>query len=164
RGLFSYLNGCLWVDWSMEKLFSHNQVKTAYTGVLWGLVDPGRLGYLFADRMLLSHPEANLSTEPDAMFASWETVRSGRLRLVERPKDDYVEVEGTPDMILEVVSTSSVRKDTELLRELYWRAGIPEYWLVDARGETPSFQILRPTAEGYVETEAQDGWLLSAVF
>ena len=98
------------------------------------------------------------------MFASWETVRSGRLRLVERSKDDYVEVEGTPDMVLEVVSTSSVRKDTELLRELYWRAGIPEYWLVDARGETPSFQILRPTAEGYVETEAQDGWLLSAVF
>jgi hypothetical protein len=27
------------------------------------------------------------------------------------------------------VSPSSVQKDTVVLRELYWKAGIPEYWL-----------------------------------
>jgi Uma2 family endonuclease len=37
-------------------------------------------------------------------------------------------------MVLEVVSASSVEPDTQTLRELYWAAGIKEYWLVDARG------------------------------
>jgi Uma2 family endonuclease len=164
RGWFSYLNGDIWVDLSMEQFFSHNQVKRKYTVVLGNLVDSGYLGYFVVDRMLLSHPAANLSTEPDALFVTWEALRSGRLRLIEGATEGYVELEGTPDMVLEVLSTSSVRKDTEMLRELYWRAGILEYWLVDARGDTPRFDILRHTAQGYVLTEAQDGWLLSTVF
>ena len=164
RGWFSYLNGDIWVDLTMEQFFSHNQVKTKYTVVLGGLVDTTQQGYFVSDRMLLSNPAANLSTEPDALFATWEALRSGRLRLVEGASEGYVELEGTPDMVLEVLSTSSVRKDTELLRALYWRAGIREYWLVDARGETPRFDIFHHTAHGYVATEAQDGWLLSSVF
>ena len=44
-------------------------------------------------------------------------------------------------MVLEVVSNSSVRQDTQELVEDYFWAGIPEYWLVDARGETPVFEI-----------------------
>jgi len=148
----------------MEQFFSHNRVKTRYTIVVGNLVDSGDLGYLVADRMLLTHAGANLSTEPDVLFATWEALRCGRLRLVKGAVEGYVELEGTPDMVLEVLSTSSVHKDTELLRELYWRAGIPEYWLVDARGEVPRFDILRYTAQGYVATEAQDGWLLSTVF
>ena len=34
-------------------------------------------------------------------------------------------------MTLEVVSSSSVRKDTVDLRDRYYKAGILEYWLVD---------------------------------
>ena len=64
----------------------------------------------------------------------------------------FKEFEGTPDMVLEVVSATSVRKDTEILRDLYWRAGIQEYWLVDARGDEPLFSILRHTARGYAAT------------
>jgi Uma2 family endonuclease len=164
RGWFSYLNGDIWVDLTMEQFFSHNQVKTKYTVVLGGMVDTTQQGYFVADRMLLSNLAANLSTEPDGLFATWEALRSGRLRLVEGATEGYVELEGTPDMVLEVLSTSSVRKDTDLLRVLYWRAGIREYWVVDAPGETPRFDILRHTAQGYVATEPQDGWLVSAVF
>lgn len=164
RGWFSYLDGDIWVDLTMEQFFSHNQVKTRYTVVLGGLVDTTQQGYFVADRMLLSNPAANLSTEPDALFATWEAFRSGRLHLVEGATEGYVELEGTPDMVLEVPSTSSVRKDTEVLRALYWRAGIREYWLVDARGEIPRFDILCHTSQGYVATEAQDGWLVSTVF
>jgi Uma2 family endonuclease len=68
-------------------------------------------------------------------------------------------------MVLEVVSTTSERKDTMTLRDLYWRAGIPEYWLVDARGEEPAFAILRHGARGYAATRPQaGGWLRSRVF
>ena len=68
------------------------------------------------------------------------------------------------DMALEVVSDSSVLKDTVTLRDLYAQAGIPEYWLVDVRGERVVFDIFRLTAKGYVATRKQGGWLKSAVF
>jgi Uma2 family endonuclease len=67
-------------------------------------------------------------------------------------------------MVLEIVSASSVEKDREVLPELYWRAGIPEYWLVDARGDGLEFQIFRREPGGYTEVRTQRGWLKSRVF
>ena len=49
------------------------------------------------------------------------------MQLNEGKKGGYVEVEGSPDMVLEVISDSSVRKDDVLLRQGYWDAGIGEY-------------------------------------
>jgi Uma2 family endonuclease len=73
-------------------------------------------------------------------------------------------VEGSPDMVLEVVSPGSVKKDTDILKRGYWEAGVREYWLVDARSDPLSFEILRHSAKGYVATRKRDGWLKSAVF
>lgn len=163
-GSFSYLNGEIWVDLSMEEFFSHNQVKTEFTVVLGTIVKVLQLGYFISDRMLLSNPAADLSTEPDGSFCFWQTVQSGRLRFIQGAQEGFMELEGIPDMVLEIISRSSVKKDTERLRDLYWRAGITEYWLVDARGATPRFDIFRHTKDGYVATEPQDGWLFSAIF
>ena len=113
--------------------------------------------------MLLTNVAANLSTEPDGLFFAWETVRSGRLRLVEREGLGIMELEGSADVALEVVSKTSVRKDTVLLRELYWKAGITEYWLVDVREGMMSFEILQWTREGYVSVPPDDGWIRSKV-
>ena len=46
---------------------------------------------------------------------------------------------------MEIVSDSSVVKDTRQLRQAYARAGVHEYWLVDARGEDLLFEILSNT-------------------
>jgi Uma2 family endonuclease len=164
RGWFSFLNGEIWVDLSMEELFSHNQVKAPFTFTILGLLEQTPSGLFVPDRMLLSNKAADLSTEPDGLFFFWDTLKSGRLRLIEGAKQGYMELEGTPDMVLEIISRTSVRKDTVRLRDLYWRAGVTEYWLVDARGASPRFDILRHTKDGYVATEAQDGWLFSTVF
>ena len=67
-------------------------------------------------------------------------------------------------MVLEVVSRSSVRKDTEVLKEAYWDAGIQEYWLVDARKAPLRFDIFRYTSKGYVPVAKQASWLNSKVF
>lgn len=67
-------------------------------------------------------------------------------------------------MVLEVVSPSSVQKDIATLRDLYCRAAIPEYWLVDARRATPAFTIFRHTERGYVPGCKPGGWLKSRVF
>jgi Uma2 family endonuclease len=164
RGQFSYLGGELWVDLSMEQLFSHNGLKTVFTVGLGGLVRAERRGYFFSDRVLLSNQKAELSTEPDGSYVSYEALRAGLVRLIEGAEEGYVELESAPDMVLEIVSPSSVQKDTEVLRDLYWRAGIPEYWLVDARGSVLQFEIFRHRTRGYVATRRQGGWLKSAVF
>ena len=61
--------------------------------------------------------EANLATVPDGLFVKWETSISGRVRFVPRNDADgeYVEIQGSPDLVLEAVSFSSVKKDTEEL-------------------------------------------------
>ncbi len=165
RGQFSYLRGTIWVDLSMEKMYSHNQVKQEFAEVLGGLVKSLGTGRFFPDGMFLRNTAADLGTEPDGMFISYDALRSGRVQRVEREEPDFLELEGSPEMVLEVVSDTSVRKDTEELRELYWRAGIVEYWLIDAREATPRFDLLRHGRKGYTSTRKQaGGWLRSNVF
>lgn len=163
-GRFAYLQGQLWVDLNREELFTHNLLKTEFTTVVGALVRGDALGYLFSDGALLTHPGVELSTESDLTFVSWEAIRSGRVRLLRGADDAHVEIEGTPDAVVEIVSRTSVRKDTEILRDLYWRAGIPEYWLVDARKDL-AFDILRHQPPGYVPAPKDaDGWMHSQVF
>jgi Uma2 family endonuclease len=164
RGWVSFLEGEIWVDTNMEQLFTHNRVKTCYTVVLGGLVEAEESGYYFSDRASLSNETANLSTESDGTFCSFGAIRDKRVTLVEGVEEGFVEIEGTPDMVMEIVSTNSVRKDTKVLRGLYWRAGIPEYWLIDARKTPLQFDILRWTERGYSATRRKDGWLKSRVF
>jgi Uma2 family endonuclease len=163
-GRICYLNGEVWVDMSKEQLYSHNQVKAEFAFALRGLLKAEPLGRFFPDGALLSNAEEEFTSQPDGTFVSHKRLDAGDVRLIGGSKEGVVELEGAPDMVLEVVSASSVEKDTVTLRNLYWQAGIKEYWLVDARGEKLSFDILRYTAKGYQETRKQGGWLKSAVF
>ena len=65
---------------------------------------------------------------------------------------------------MEIVSPSSVTKDTKMLREKYHKAGIPEYWLIDARGEEVDFQILIHGNEDYEPATRSGDWQASKVF
>jgi Uma2 family endonuclease len=161
HGRFSHFNGELWVDLSRET-HAQSQLRCAMTAALGRLDREAPQGYLYSSRMLLTNPGAELSTEPDWMFVSWKAVRSERVRLDRG--DDSVEVVGTPDMVLEIVSPFSVKKDTEVLRELYGRAGVSEYWLVDARREPVRFDLLRQSPRGYSAARPRAGWVRSAVF
>jgi Uma2 family endonuclease len=159
-----YLKGDVWIDLSKEQLFSHGQVKTKFAAVLTALVEAGQLGYYWVDGVLLSNEAAEISNKPDGVFVSTTSLQTGRVHLVEGMESGYVELEGSPDMVLEVVSDSSVQKDTVVLRQAYWEAGIREYWLADARQEPLTFDILKHTSRGYAATRKQDGWVKSAVF
>jgi len=159
-----YLQGEVWIDMSKQQIFTHVLVKTEFTIVLGNLVKMAGLGLFLGDGALLSNIAADISGVPDAMFVFQATLQSDRVHLVEGWETGHVELEGTPDMVLEVVSASSVHKDTVVLRQAYWQAGIREYWLVDARQEPIRFDIFRRTARSYTATRKRDGWLKSAVF
>lgn len=163
-GRIWFLKGEVWVDMSREQIYTHGQVKTEITVVVGGLVKAEELGLFLVDGPLLTNVEADISGNPDALFIANETVESGAVRLIEGAEDGYVELEGSPDMVLEVISTSSVHKDDVILRQAYWEAGIREYWLVDAKKTPLRFEILRHTAKGYVAASKKGGWVKSAVF
>jgi len=163
-GRICFLDGRVWVDMSKEQVFTHNQVKQEFNLVLGGLVKVERLGRFFPDGVLLTNDRAHLACQPDGTFVSRRSLKSGRIRLAEGDKEGYLELVGTPDMVLEVVSVSSVEKDKVILPDLYGRAGIPEYWVVDARADRLEFDIFRYEADGYAPTRKQAGWLKSRVF
>src|SRR5262245_53461262 len=77
RGRVSFLNGEVWVDMSPENYFTHNQVKTELARVLSTLAKTKRLGRFSADGMLLRNDATNLSTEPDGVFVSTRSLKSG---------------------------------------------------------------------------------------
>ena len=132
-----WLKGEVWIDMSKEQVFSHILVKTKIGMRLSQLAEEGQLGPYLSDGLLLSNFAADISGNPDGTFLSYETLRSDRVRLIEGKRGGFTEIQGSPDMVLEVVSDSSVQKDEELLRRAYWEAEIREYWMVDAREIDP---------------------------
>src|SRR5205085_1728741 len=122
------------------------------------------LGIYFTDGVLLSNFAADISGNPDGMFVLTETLGSDRIRLIEGKDGGFVELQGSPDLVLEIVSPSSEDKDDVRLRQAYFEADIPEYWIIDVREEPFRFDILRRTSRGYANTRKQDGWVKSAVF
>lgn len=162
-GRICYLNGEVWVDMSKQQLFTHIDAKTEIAGVLRQIVKKARMGILLGDGVFLTNVAANFAVIPDAVFASNAALQD-RVRLLEGRKSGHVEMEGSPDLVLEVVSDSSVHKDKHQLRQDYWEAGIREYWLVDARKKPLVFDILRYTPKGYRTTPKKDGWIKSIVF
>jgi len=166
----TYASGQIFVEMSPEATETHNKVKTAVTASLAQLVQSEQLGEAYSDGTFFTHVGAAVSTEPDFLFATWESFESGRLRLIEKANrsDDYIELEGTPDLVVEIVSDSSQKKDLVTLRDHYYAAGVPEYWIIDARGDAVRFQVFARTDQGYVSareaTEPQTSRVLGRTF
>jgi Uma2 family endonuclease len=163
-GRFAFLDGVLWVDLSMEQFYTHGGVKTEVTRVLSNLIRDGALGLYRSDAMLLSHHGVGLSTVPDGLFVSYASLQSGRVQRIPNARNvGAIELEGVPELVLEVVSDTSVEKDTVTLPPLYHAAGIDEFWRIDARGELV-FEILRWRSPGYESMRLPDGWWRSELF
>jgi Uma2 family endonuclease len=165
RGQVSFSTEGLIIDMSPELLETHNYVKSDVGLTVHTRVRERDLGRFVGDRVLFTNESACVSTEPDAMFISEATVRSGKCQLAESRRQGVSrEVLGSPDWIMEVVSPSSIHKDNVTLREAYFRAGVGEYWIVDALGDEIKFQILTPGKDAYVAAKSVDGWIFSPTF
>ena len=84
-----------------------------------------RLGvvlYAPVDVLLSEHDIA----QPDLLFISNE--RAGILK--------KANVVGAPDLVIEILSSSTRRRDETLKRDRYERFGVLEYWLVDPLSRT----------------------------
>ena len=75
--------------------------------------------------------------QPDILFISRE-----RASIIQEE-----EIRGAPDLIIEILSSSTAQRDRTYKRTLYGRHGVREYWLVDPDAQT--IEVLTHGAKGY---------------
>jgi Uma2 family endonuclease len=61
-------------------------------------------------------------------------------------------VRGAPAVVIEILSPGTRRRDETLKRQLYARAGVREYWIVDP--DRHSIEVCRHTPPGRLDTAA----------
>lgn len=165
EGRIDYLAGDVEIEMSPEDLHTHGAVKAEIAAKLHAWIAGRDLGEIFVDRARVVHREAGLSAEPDVVVVLWPSLESGQVRYVpaaEKGPGRFSEIEGAPDLLVEIVSDGSERKDKERLPRLYAQAGVSEYWLVDARGgdlrftvhllEEGAYKPVSPDAAGWVRS------------
>ena len=89
--------------------------------------------------------------QPDLLFVSNE-----RAHVI-----TAANIQGTPDLVVEVLSDSTARNDWTLKRDLYARHGVSEYWLVDPVAWTVTVLLLRDERFRVVEVYSEGQTLAS---
>lgn len=172
RGRIDYIAGRIEVDMSPEDFFTHGTLKSRIAAEIVDRVEELDLGHTLIGETRISSVSGDVSAEPDVVVITHEALDSGRASLVQKASgepDRFVEVEGAPDLVVEIVSDSSVKKDTQRLPVAYFAAGVREYWLIDARGEKLLFQIQVRGPQTFVPAAAdqagfQRSQVLNAVY
>jgi hypothetical protein len=162
----TFVDNEIYIDLSKEELETHAIVKSEVYRVLLNLNHDRKLGKFYLDGVLISNVAAAVSNNADGTFLLKSSIKSGRVRLVphEKKQGQYLEIEGIPDWVMEIMSDSFVGKDARKLMIAYHQAGIPEYWLIDARKQDVIFQIYHWHKDGYVAAPERDGRQQSLIF
>ena len=106
----------------------------------------GRL-HLLIGNWLATHPVGRIYFAPlDVILSRHDVVESDLLyvsneRAAALLSGEYVT--GAPDLVVEVASPSTRRRDETIKRRLYERQGVREYWVVD-----PDIDVIRVYARG----------------
>lgn len=158
-----FLRGDVWIDCDRADSLANVLIRGELTAVLATLTRDK--GNFVPAGMLWSNDDAGFATLPDGFYFTHESLKNERVRFSNggNPKTRATEVIGTPDVVIEIVTNVSEEKDTDWLRADYAAAGVPEYWLIDARGEEPRFDILVNGRGGYRANRSSRGWVRSGV-
>ncbi|MDE2865705.1 MAG: Uma2 family endonuclease [Gemmatimonadota bacterium] len=94
-------------------------------GRLWSalmriLVDSGR-GEVFSAPLLVEFPGTEERVQPDLLFVSNER----RAIIGEK------QILGAPDLVVEILSSTTAHRDRGIKLDLYARVGVRQYWIVD---------------------------------
>ncbi len=81
--------------------------------------------------MTLFAPVDVLLSEHDVLVPDMLYVAGDCAAVIEAPN-----LRGVPDLVVEVLSPSTQRRDVTIKRRLYQQHGVAEYWIVDPRQET----------------------------
>ena len=100
----------------------------------------GRL-HLAIGIYLTTHPRGRVFVAPlDVILSKFDVVEPDLLYVSNERAPDLLKdwVRGAPDLVIEVGSESTRKRDETVKRALYERAGVIEYWIVD-----PEIDVVR---------------------
>jgi len=73
--------------------------------------------------------------------------------------------EGTPTLIVEVLSPTTKGKDLAIKLQLYMKSGGSEYWIIDPQGKSVIQYVFTPERDiDDTQVVVKDGTIKSAVF
>ena len=101
----------------------HNNAAGKLYLIIGMHVATNRLGLVFTDSLDVHFPDGNLF-KPDFMFIS--TANSGTI-----VDNKHSTIHGVPDMVAEVFSRSTMKRDIGIKKEIYEQNGVKEYWLIN---------------------------------
>jgi Uma2 family endonuclease len=93
----------------------------------------GRLFYA-VETALRAQPAGQMFLAPfDVVFTKWDVVEPDLLFVssAQRHILTKLNVQGAPDLVVEIFSPSTQKRDEQIKRQLFERAGVREYWMVD---------------------------------
>ena len=90
-------------------------------------------GYVFTDSTDVNLPDGNLF-KPDLTV-----VKSENAAIINWQRGIY----GVPDMVVEVLSKSTKKKDLTIKKDIYESNGVKEYWIVDPWAKSVTVYLLR---------------------
>ncbi len=124
----------------------HQRASMGFILSLGNFVVQGNLGSVFhaPTEVVLTDPEGINIIQPDIIFVS-----SAREHIITRAN-----IQGAPDLLVEILSPSTGRRDRTTKRDLYARHGVKEYWIADPDAQTLAVMLLR---DGAFETVAEYG-------
>ncbi len=116
---------------------------TVHQQIVWNLVAA-------FDRYLAGHPVGTALAGPfDIKFSPKRVLVPDLVYFSARRFQELVNdrcATGAPDLVVEILSPGTRRRDRGRKREIYDREGVREYWVVDPRAE--SIAVLRRAAPG----------------
>jgi len=98
--------------------------------------------YFLLRSFLESHPIGQVFYAPlDVVFSHFDVVVPDLLYISKERAGDVltrVHVSGSPDLVIEIGSPGTRKRDETIKRRLYERSGVREYWIVD-----PELDVIR---------------------
>lgn len=130
----------------------HQWIAQRLLITLGSFVEAHRLGKLFHAPTDVVLSDINV-VQPDLLFISRE-----RLSIITEAN-----IQGAPDLIIEILSPSTADRDRTIKRTTYARFGVTEYWIVSP--DTQTIEVCRlQEPETAVRTVAQREALTSSLF
>ena len=113
----------------------HGNVTSNLIITIGGHARANKLGICFGDHMDVHFPDGNLF-QPDFVFVS---AANDRLFLDKR----NATLHGVPDMVAEIFSHSTMKRDIGIKKDIYERNGVKEYWMIDPWRESITVYLLQ---------------------